>query len=470
MSALRWGFGTRLAGQILAWSMSIYVIRLLSPEDYGLNAIAMLFVGFLMLLNEMGLSAVLIQRTELEDKVIRQIFGLIVLVNAFLFVALFFGSYFIAAIFEEPRLIMIIKVLSLHFLISSLEVVPTSLLIRDFKLKKKEIIYVVASLSGGVLTLIMAFMGYGVWSLIIGFIASAALRTCIINYLSPKIWIPSFSFENMKSNISFGGFVLLERGMWSLYTQADILILGKMVTKEMLGFYSVAMHLSSLIMHKTGAILYNVAFPTFSRLQGSPDKISYFFLKAMRVMAFLVFPVFIGMSAVANDLVVVLLGEKWRITGPILTILCLVMPMRVFSNLLPPALQGAHQPRKSTVNVLIAFILMPLSFMMGVQWGLIGVSFAWLIMFPIVFFIMIYRSENILGITMSSFLESIMQPFFCSMLMYAILMFSNHFILTSFDELSRLLIQILLGLLIYLVLLKTILRERFKEVIEVLKK
>ena len=450
--------------------MTIFVIRLLSPEDYGLNAIAMLFVGFLMLLNEMGLSAVLIQRTELEDRVVRQIYGLIVLVNVFLFIILFFGSYLIAGIFDEPRLTMMIKVLSLHFLISSLEVVPTSLLIRDFKLKQKEIVYVVASLSGGVLTLIMALMGYGVWSLIIGFITAATLRVFIINYLSPKIWIPSFSFENMKSNISFGGFVLLERGMWSLYTQADILILGKVVTKEMLGFYSVAMHLSSLIMHKTGAILYNVAFPTFSKLHDSPEQIPHFFLKAMRVMAFLVFPVFMGMSAVANDLVVVLLGEKWRITGPILTILSLVMPMRVFSNLLPPALQGAGQPAKSTFNVLIAFILMPLSFLMGVQWGLIGVSLAWLIMFPVVFFIMIYRSENILGITMSSFLKSIIQPFYCSMLMFAILMFSSHFLLISFDELSRLLIQILLGLLVYLVLLKTILRERFKEVIEVLKK
>ena len=192
MSALRWGVGTKIVGQVIAWAMTIIVIRLLSSSDYGIMAMAMLFISFLTLLNEMGMRTVLIQKSDLTDNLVRQIFGLIILLNFFLFCTLYLLSGQIANFFQEPRLVLIIKVLSLHFLISSLEIIPTSFLIREMLIKRKEIIEVISSLIGGVLTLVLAYMGYGVWSLIIGNLLSVTIRALVVNILSDRFWIPTF--------------------------------------------------------------------------------------------------------------------------------------------------------------------------------------------------------------------------------------------------------------------------------------
>lgn len=470
MSALRWGAGTKVVGQIIAWAMTIIVIRLLSSADYGLMAIAMMFVSFLTLLNEMGMRTVLIQKADLDDLLVRQIFGLIILLNLFLFCCLYFLSEDIARFFDEPRLVLIIKVLSAHFLISCFEIIPTSFLIRELRLKRKEIIYVVASLLGGILTLVLAYMGYGVWSLIIGNLVSAVIRSVVVNIQSDRFWIPSFRFSKMGGVLSFGGLVTLERAMWSLYIQADIFIVGKILGKELLGFYSVAMHLSSLIMHKTGAILYNVVLPTFSRVQETSQSVSYFFIKAVRLMAFFVFPMFLGMSVIANDLVDVLLGEKWKIAGGLLAILSLAMPFRMMSNLLPPALQGVGQPKSSTMNGLITFIVMPASFYVGIQWGLVGVSIAWAVAFPLTFVWMVYRSRKQLGITLPMFFGAILYPLLCSVLMYGILYLGNITILESSTSLVRMLADIGIAFLLYLVFFQTILKQQSREIFAAFRK
>ena len=192
MMGLRWLGGAKLAGQVFSWVMTIVVIRLLTPADYGLMAIAVLFVHFLMLLNEMGLSSVLIQKAKLDDDVVRQIFALIIIVNVTFFLLLFVSAPLIAGFFDEERLTPMIRVLAVLFLISIFEIIPVALLERDLDFKMKSLVFLGSSVGGGLITLTLAFTGFGVWSLIGGNLASTILKTVGINMVSPYYHWPKY--------------------------------------------------------------------------------------------------------------------------------------------------------------------------------------------------------------------------------------------------------------------------------------
>jgi len=470
MTGFRWLSGAKLVGQIFAWVITIIVIRLLSPEDYGLMAMAMIFVNFLMLLNELGLGAVLIQSETLDKEEVRQIFGVILLLNTLFFIILYTLAPWFGGFFGEERLIPIIQVLSLQFLIGAFEVIPVSMLERELDYKKKSLAYLVASMSGGLMTLYLALEGHGVWSLVWGSMTSLVLKTIGINLVSPYIQMPKFSFKGMRRTVSFGGLVTIERALWFFYTQADVLIIGKLLGKELLGLYSVAMHLSSLVMHKIGGIVNDVVFPTFSRVQGEPDKIALYFIKAVRVMSFFVFPMFLGMASISSELVGVLLGEKWQSIGIILSILVLIMPLRMISNLLPPALQGVGRADTSVFNLALAMVIMPLAFIGGSQWGLIGVSLSWLIVFPIVFFIMISRSVKYLCVSLKDVFVAMLPPAICSLSMAIIIIALKNMHEFEVSSIPGLIFYVLVGAISYLLLALAIQKPRCHEVVALMRR
>ncbi len=470
ITGLRWLSGAKFAGQLFAWVITLVVIRLLTQADYGLMAMAMLFVNFLMLLNELGLGAVLIQREQLDEDEVRRIFGIVLFVNLVFFIVLFFSAPLFAGFFAEPRLTAIIQVLSLQFLIGAFEVVPVSLLERELDYKKKSLVYLGASVSGGVTTLLPALNGFGVWSLVWGSMTSMILKTIGINVVSPFLRLPLFSLSGLKKTLSFGGLVTVERTMWFFYIQADVLIIGKLLGKEALGLYAVAMHISSLVMHKIGGIINDVVFPAFSRVQGEPEKVASYFLKAVRIMSFVVFPLFFGMAAVADEFVLVVLGDKWAEIGPILSILVLVMPLRMVSNLLPPALQGVGRADTSVYNLGLAMVVMPLAFIAGSPWGLMGVSLAWLIAFPVVFFTMLARSVGYLNVTLAQVFRAMAPPALSSMAM----LLSIYALKTSLGDAlpvaAALFIYVASGVLVYVLLSLGPQKRRFHEVLALVRR
>ncbi len=470
ITGLRWLSGAKFAGQLFAWVITLVVIRLLTQADYGLMAMAMLFVNFLMLLNELGLGAVLIQREQLDEEEVRRIFGIVLFVNLVFFIILFFSAPLFADFFGEQRLTAIIQVLSFQFLIGAFEVVPVSLLERELDYKKKSLVYLGASVSGGVTTLLLALNGFGVWSLVWGSMTSMILKTIGINVVSPFLHLPLLSLSGLKKTLSFGGLVTIERTMWFFYIQADVLIIGKLLGKEALGLYAVAMHISSLVMHKIGGIINDVVFPAFSRVQGDQEKVASYFLKAVRIMSFIVFPLFFGMAAVADEFVLVVLGDKWTEIAPILSILVLVMPLRMVSNLLPPALQGVGRADTSVYNLGLATIVMPLAFIAGSPWGLMGVSLSWLIAFPLVFYTMLARSVRHLCVTLIEVFQAMMPPAISSLVMLLVIYGVKSAFGAALPVMAALFLYVAIGVLVYGLLSLGPQKNRFHEVLALVRR
>jgi len=466
---LRWSVGVRFLSQAFTWAITIIVIRLLSPEDYGLMAMAGVFIAYLLLLNEVGLGSALIQKQDIDEANLRQIFGLLLLINSGLFFLLFLIAPLIAAFFQEQRLIPVIRLLSVQFVVTCFSIIPQSLLARDMQFKKLSIVEFLSAISGSITTLVLALYGWGVWSLVWGNLSIILSKAVCLNIIRPYLHIPVFSFKGIASFLFFGGYVTISRTLWFLYTKADTIIIGKLLGKELLGFYSVGMHLASLPMDKISGILNQIAFPAYSAIQTDPQKASSHFLKTVRIMSFMAFPVLWGISSIAPELVPLLLGNKWNLSIVPLQLLCIVIPIRMISNLIGPLLMGLGRPDIPLLFSAVCSVVMPIVFIIGSYWGIIGVSFAWVIFFPLVFLYYLSRVTTFLGIRILDVLSAMTKPVLAGLLMYITIIIAQMLLEGKLEPILSLALLIILGAITYGTIMLSIDRKRFMEVLGLIK-
>jgi teichuronic acid exporter len=462
---LGWSAGARFTGQLITWIITIIVMRLLTPGDYGLMAMAGVFIVFLALLNELGLGAALIQRQEIDETTLRQIFGMLWVINSCLFLILLLIAPLIGSFFNEQRVVPIIRLLSIQFIMMPFAIIPQSLLTREMNFKGISIVDFVSAIAGSLITLMLALNGFGVWSLVWGSMGIIVSRTIGLNVISSYLHIPTFSFKGMAQTITFGGYVTISRILWGFYTQADTFIIGKLLGKDLLGFYSVGMTIATLPMDKVSGIINQVAFPAFSSIQTEPQQVTAHFLKAVRVMSFLAFPILWGMSSIAPELVAVLLGDKWKLAVVPFQLLSLVIPIRMISNLMAPAVMGLGRPDISFYNVLLASLVMPICILVATHWGIVGVSVAWILVFPLIFLRNLSQVVTVLRIRSLEVLLAMTRPALAAAVMYLIIIIIKMLFRTGANSISNLILLITVGIMVYGGLIIGMNRQGYREVI-----
>ncbi len=471
MSALRWSAASRFLGQAVSWTITIIVIRLLSPGDYGLMAMAMVLVSFLILLNTLGLDAVLVQQKDIDEQMRRQIFGVVIVVNIFFFALTFLGDESVAAFYGEPAITPVMQVLSLQFLLLIFETLPQSRLERDIDFARRSIVDLVTLVFGSLTTLLLALTGFGVWALIWGALASNTARMIGLNLICRNLVWPRFSLRGMKRHFSFGGFVTTDRGLWFMFSESDKFIGGKLLGNQLLGYYAVASQLASLPIQKISGLLNSIAFPAFSHAHShaSVETVRGYLLKATRLLSIAAFPVFFGISCTAEPLIAALLGAKWLPAAPLLQLMGVVMPFRLLSNVFPPLLWGVGHPGISASNFLLAAILMPAAFYAGTHWGVMGLAYAWLCMYPLVFIITAVRTCNVVDVRIVDYVKQIFRPLAAGMIMYATVHFLQFFVYGLPGEWLYLMQLVLIGILAYGGAMLLVDREGLRETLELIR-
>lgn len=470
LTAFGWSAGSKLFGQLITWTLTIVIVRLLTPNDYGLLAMAMIFVSFLDVFGDLGMGAALVQARDHNEQLSRKIFGVIVLVNLGLYAFMFMVAPIIADFFDEPRLVDIIRVIALRFIFLIFDTVPRSLLERELDFKNCSIVAATSAVIGGVITLIMAWHGQGVWSLVYGSVSTGLVQAIGMNMIKPYFRLPSFRFAGMRQYVSFGGYITIERALFYIQAQSDALIIGKLLGKEMLGYYSMAMDLASLPMQKLMGTINQVALPAYASIQNDVGQVSYYFLKVVRITAFFAFPVFFGFSVVADALINTLLGEKWQLAVMPIQILCIIMPIRMIGNLLPSVLRGVGRPDVNVTNVAISAVIMTSAFLVGSQWGLLGVCLAWVSVYPLVFFITLYRAGKIIQVGFIQVLGVIFRPGLTATIMYGTVMSLAQLIPDSWNAVFHLLVLIVTGLVVFIIATRLFYRDGLLEAMDLVRK
>lgn len=414
---LKWTAFIRILGQVISWLMGIIVIRYIKPEEYGLKSMADIFMAAVMIFSSGGLQSAIIQSKELTDERLKRIFGLLLIINSLLFAVIYLGAYPISDFYNEPKVTPLIQMMALGFLLVPFNVIPSALLSREMEYKVTSSISLITSVIGGVCTLVLAVMGYGVWSLIIGPLLSSSIGIIILNIYKPCIRVPSFSVLGIFDVLSFGGTVVLTSFLWIIFSKADVFIAGRALSSHEVGIYAVALHLASLPVDKIMPVLNQVAFPAYAKLRDNPEKIARYFLKSIRLTSLILFPTSFGLVGISHNLFPAVLGEKWNDVLPLFFVMGLVFPIRGVSSLCAPMTNAIGRPKVQLQLVVMAVILMVPSFIFAVNFGVIGLALTWALVYPLIVLINLLNSIKRIYLSFFDVVKAIFTPLLLSSIM-----------------------------------------------------
>jgi len=466
LNAIRWSASTRLLGQVLSWAITLVVIRLLQPTDYGLIAMATLPMSLLYLVNDFGFGARLVQARHLDEKMRQQMLAAIIVANLAIMLGLQLAAPLIAAFFSEEALTPVIRVLALQFLFHIFESLPVSRLEREIDFKRRSLIELGTMLLGSLATLALAILGIGVWALVWGSLLTVLTRVIGLNIIAPCRFRPRFVLAGMNHHFGFGGMILAENALWFVFSDFDKFIAGRLFGAEQLGYYAVSQHVATLPINKLAGLVKSVAFAGFSKVQADAATVRTYLLTSMRVASIVFFPVFLGIAAIADELVPVLLGERWTPGVTLLKILAVVMPLRMISVLFPPVLWGIGRPDVSAGNYLFAAAFMPAALVLGGVWGgITGLAVAWLCAFPVVFLFFLAWTGRLLALPVSRLLGTMALPALASVVMLLCVeafRFRTH-AFWPLNSALALLSDVLVGVLVYSTVVWTLHRNGVRE-------
>lgn len=446
---LKWTAGAKFGGQLITWGITIFVMRLLAPADYGLMAMASVFIVLLAMFVDMGLGAALVQVAEINTENMRKAFGILLLTNGMLWAGLSLAAPLIASFYGEPRLTLVLRVLALQYLLTPFYTLPDVLLQRRLEFRQRSLIELGSAVIGSLATLVLALNHYGVWALVLGNLAGTVWRTLAVNGVEPFRHLPLLAWRDMRALLSFGGNVTASRLLWFCYTQADTVIVGRVLGGQVLGLYSVAMHLASLPVQRVSAILNQVAFPAFARYQHDKALIGRQLEKAFGLMSLVAFPLLWGLASTASELVPLVLGQGWQDAVLPLQILSLVMPFRTLLAFLPAITDAMGRPEAGMHNGLLGCLIMPPAYYIGCHWGIAGVAGAWGLVFPLVLLVNMRRMLHVIGLRLRDVLRQLARPVLCAAGMAAMVRIGSALLAGRLAPGWVLALEIVIGVLAY---------------------
>lgn len=416
-SAVFWRSGSQILAQSVMWVSTLIVVRLLDPADYGLFAMTQVVLVLFNFLNGYSFASSLIQAESIDQRRIRQAFGLLILLNAVLAFTQFWAAPLAAAYFRQPIIAEMLRLQCLLYLATPFIAVPSAVLARGLDFRKQAAANMASAFAGAVTSLACAWSGFGVWTLVWAPIALFTVRAIGLTFAA-RFWIwPSFDLRDSGSLLGFGGILLLCQFFWILQSQADIFLAGRAFTPHDLGLYSEALFLTQIFTAKFIPPVNEVAFPAYAELHKKGGRIGHAFLTSVRITMFVALPLYFGMAAVAGPLVETLFGAKWAGMAPLVQGLALAMPLF--------ALQIIHSPStnalgKATVYLrtsIAGAIIMPAAFLIGIRFGVEGLVAAWWIAAPLLLVVTMAQTLPEIGIGWRDVVQTVAPTFAAAMAM-----------------------------------------------------
>lgn len=324
-SGLIWTFLNQFANYGLQFVVGIIMARLLSPSDYGITALPAVFLAVATIFIDSGFASAMIRKPELNNKDISTTFYYALSVGIICYVTLFFAAPWIADFYSTPVLKPLIRVTALTFLWNPLTTPQNILLKRKLDFKTLARISVTTKIIGSIVGIALAYIGYGLWSLVAMNIVSSLLN--LIQLWIKVRWIPKYGWSKESFNYLWGygnkmmGSALLD----CLYTNIVPIFVGKYYSPADLGVYNRAQSYASLPSSNITGVIQQVTFPVLSKMQDDKAALERNYRKMMRATAFIVFPLMMLLSALARPLIIILVTEKWSDAIILLQLMCFSM-------------------------------------------------------------------------------------------------------------------------------------------------
>jgi len=458
------GIGQFIA-QFLQFVVKITLARLLFPEDFGVIGMALIFIAFIQIVNELGLSAAIIQRKDINERHLSTSFWMSILAGVVLCTLVIGLSPFIAIFFKKEILRSIVSVLSMGFILGSFGIVHGALLAKEIDFRNLAIVEIGAAIFTGVVSISLAVFGFGVWSLVIGSLVGNFTRSAFLWMRCS--WRPTaiFDFKSFKELFLFGKNVMGSRILNYFDSNVAYLLIAKFLDVTSLGLYTLAYQMAVFPLLRISSIITRVTFPSFSTIQDDNAKLRKGYVKAIKYTSLIAFPLLAGLAVVAPEFIAIVIGEKWKPMVLPLQILCIAGALNsIGTHVGSILLSKGRSDIQFKWNIFTAIVL-PVAILIGIKYGINGVAMAVAIMTCSLFLIIQKISNKLIDLSFHVFFKALYPATICSgILVTSVLVFQK---LTKFiflQEIVALISSIIIGAVSYIVAILIIDNYIFKEI------
>ena len=460
VTGIAWTAVTKWMVQALSWASTLIVARLLSPDDFGLVAIAMVYLGFVQLVSEFGLTAAVITDRDLKSHQIAQFNSMSVLLGvAGLCVSLVVATP-LADFFSAQEVRVIIFVASASFVVAGLQMVPNALLQKELRFKLLALIDVAKAVAQIICTLVLALLGFQYWALVLGNLLGIVVGTVLtlMNRSHSFAWPRP---RQIHSALAFSWHVFVSRLSWYLVSNADFFVVGRVLGKTALGFYSLGWTLATIPVEKITAVVSRVTYPIFASIQTDRAALCRYLLTLTELLSLVIFPVAFGMALVAQDFVILLLGQKWEGAVAPLVILAVSTAVRGIDPLLPQIMFVIGGARLGMIVGMVSVALLPASFYLASRWGLVGIAMVWIVVYPLLLLPIYYYVFSRLKLSTRRYLGALRPALSASLAMILAVLLLG--VLTEASSAwLRLVLQVICGAIVYILYCFLFHRDRIR--------
>lgn len=322
--SLLWKIMERIGTQGIQFFVMIVLARLLLPEEFGLIVLVTIFITIAGVFVQSGFNIALIQKKDADVIDFSSVFYLSLFVASLLYVFLFFTAPFIATFFEQPEFATVLRILSITLFFGSFNSIQNAIISRNMEFKKLFISSLGAIIFSGIVGVVMAYTGFGVWALVGQQLTNQLIVTLILTFTVK--WKPKFIFsiDRIKILFSFSWKLLASSLLDTLNSNLRNLLIGKMFSPATLGFYNRGDQFPNFLISNINGSIQSVMLPTLSSYQDDKQKVKAIVRRAIVTSAFIVIPMMVGLAVIAEPLVKILLTDKWLPAVPFLQIFCAV--------------------------------------------------------------------------------------------------------------------------------------------------
>ena len=456
-----WSAIDNVAQYAVQFLVSIVLARLLSPDDYGLLGIIAIFTAVCTALINGGLGSALIRKKDVSEDDYNTAFIVNLGLSLFLYALIFLGSPAIARFFNRQELIMLTRVSCLNMIIGALSLVQQTRLTKRIDFKTQTKITLIASVSSGVIGIVMAFLGFGVWALVAQSMSNHALKTIFLWYYNK--WVPKirFSVNSFKELFGFGWKIMLSSLLATVWKELYQVVVGKYYSPATLGQYTRAKHFSTLFSNNLTSVVQRVSYPVLSDIQDDKNRMIAAYRRIIRTTMFVTAISMFSLGAVSEPLIYCLIGSKWHQAAMFLPLICVsgsLYPLHAI-NLNMLQVQGRSDLFLGLEIVKKIIALGPLA--VGIFIGIMPMLYVNIITSIICFFLNSYYTGKLLNYSSWMQLKDVAPSYGIATVIAISVWFFKYLPISNWIVL---LIQIVVGASIFLVLCKVTKLKEFEEV------
>jgi O-antigen/teichoic acid export membrane protein len=365
-----WSAIERLGSQGTQFLFGIILTRILLPEDYGMVGLVLIFIAVGQTLVDAGFSSALIWKKNTTQTDYSSVYYFNIGVSLIIYIFFFFLAPLIARFYEKPELITLIRVICLNFIILSFGVIQQTILYKNFDIKTLAKVNFIGSLLGGILSVILALKGFGVWAIVVQILSKNIISTALLwifNSWRP-IWI--FSMGSIKSLFNYGSKIMIAGLLYSIFQNLYFVIIGKIFPIVTLGYYTRAVQLSEFPVTTVSSIFQRITFPVFSILQDETERLKNAVRKSLRTIVFILYPVMFGLMASSDIFIELMFSAKWLPASIFFKLLCILGLLYPFLVINDEVLKAKGRSGLLLKLQIISKVIIVINFVITYRWGI----------------------------------------------------------------------------------------------------